>query len=233
MYQGVYQGGLQAWWPALPPHHLVPVPPNSLHLTVCKQPKPSLNLFDFILRCAGNTTISGNSVTYVSMLFNLSAGGVHIACSSSGPALATRRLLVSTTPTSRVLLAGNEPEAGDSGNGTLRLTVYFGLTQNTTFPYGGDGANVTVPAGSIKWSMEVQDWPFCSSSNQLQVDVFMGTNRAAPSPMLLGPDGVEAAITADNSTLGSAAIHIQDTSASSSSLRRMLGTGQGADTRSS
>lgn len=43
------------------------------------------------------------------------------------------------------------------GQPYLKLTFMFGFTSNRTFPYG-KGNTLTAPAGSIKWTLEADNW---------------------------------------------------------------------------
>jgi hypothetical protein len=40
---------------------------------------------------------------------------------------------------------------------SLKITFMFGFTANKTFPYGL-GRTVSAPQGSIKWSLEANNW---------------------------------------------------------------------------
>uniref|UniRef100_A0A383V3L7 Uncharacterized protein n=1 Tax=Tetradesmus obliquus TaxID=3088 RepID=A0A383V3L7_TETOB len=60
---------------------------------------------------------------------------------------------------------------------SIRITFMFGFTANKTFPYGL-GRTVSAPQGSIKWSLEANNWPFCSLYNTLKLElVAMSTVR--------------------------------------------------------
>lgn len=68
--------------------------------------------------------------------------------------------VASLLPLSRQLPAQHQQMLVDPnarGVPSLRITFMFGFTANKTFPYGL-GRTVSAPQGSIKWSLEANNW---------------------------------------------------------------------------
>ncbi|WIA30014.1 hypothetical protein OEZ86_000111 [Tetradesmus obliquus] len=87
--------------------------------------------------------------------------------------------VASLLPLSRQLPAQQQMLVDPNARGvpSLRITFMFGFTANKTFPYGL-GRTVSAPQGSIKWSLEANNWPFCSLYNTLKLElVAMSTVR--------------------------------------------------------
>jgi hypothetical protein len=85
---------------------------------------------------------------------------VVVAQPPPAPAPAALPAAVSLLPFASKLPSPQQPTLVDpnaKGLPSLRITFMFGFTANKTFPYGV-GRNVSAPQGSIKWSLEANNW---------------------------------------------------------------------------
>ncbi|GIL77352.1 hypothetical protein Vretimale_2812 [Volvox reticuliferus] len=123
---------------------------------------------------AGNTTLSdGTNLTYVRMTLNpANRTGFQADCSGNS---AGRRMLAAPST---------------STNATVIVTLYFGLDQNTTFPYGLN-KTVSVSKGGLKFNVEYSDWPFCNVNNVLgmEIDLLVKGDAAAQANVSTATDG--------------------------------------------
>ncbi|GIL63579.1 hypothetical protein Vafri_17619 [Volvox africanus] len=137
---------------------------------------------------AGNSTLSdGTNLTYVRMTLNpANRTGFKADCSGNN---AGRRMLAAPSSTST--------------NATVIVTLYFGLDQNTTFPYGLN-KTVSVSKGGLKFNVEYSNWPFCNDSNVLgmEIDLLVKGDTAAQSNVSTATDGAQVLSVAlgDNTT---------------------------------
>ncbi|KAF8069614.1 hypothetical protein HT031_001731 [Scenedesmus sp. PABB004] len=65
----------------------------------------------------------------------------------------------------------------------LKLTFMFGFTANKTFPYGA-GRVTAAPAGSVKFTVEAANWPFCSLYNTLKLELVAASTVKDSQPQI-------------------------------------------------
>ncbi|GBF91264.1 hypothetical protein Rsub_03584 [Raphidocelis subcapitata] len=72
---------------------------------------------------------------------------------------------------------------------TVNVTVFWGFAADVAFPYGPDGGYVNATANSMKFSIDVAGWPFCSATaGQLMVELTMHTSAGDDDGALLFDD---------------------------------------------
>ncbi|EFJ48714.1 hypothetical protein VOLCADRAFT_90488 [Volvox carteri f. nagariensis] len=125
---------------------------------------------------AGNTTTSdGTNLTYVRMTLKpADSQGFSADC----PTNSGRRMLAAPSSTTT--------------NATVTVTLYFGLDQNTSFPFG-QNKTVNVSKGGLKFNVEYSDWPFCNANNilSMEIDLLIKGDAAAQPAVSTASDGTQ------------------------------------------
>ncbi|KAG2428212.1 hypothetical protein HXX76_011892 [Chlamydomonas incerta] len=174
----------------------------------------------------GNTTTTTSGGSSGSANANAANGGHHHRrLLRLAQAAVARRALV-TDP--------NDPTAP-----LFKVTVYFGLDNSTTFPFGKD-KTVSVAKGGLKFNVEYLRWPFCSVNNtlSLEIDLAVKSGGAAITSVSTGPDGsttLSVALsndTASNITFANYAYEAQNGTRSMPVVVDLTATGSGASAAS-
>ncbi|PNH06338.1 hypothetical protein TSOC_007340 [Tetrabaena socialis] len=136
---------------------------------------------------AANTSVNGVSFTLVRLTLDPTTfNGFDTAC----PSTSGRRAL------------HESEEAAGAGRALLQTTVtptplvtlslYFGNANSATFPYGNNKTE-TIPAGSVKVTVEYSNWPFCNVNNtlSLEIDLLLKGDAAAKPIASSSTDGTK------------------------------------------
>ncbi|KAG2451049.1 hypothetical protein HYH02_004317 [Chlamydomonas schloesseri] len=121
----------------------------------------------------------------------------------------------------------------------FKVTVFFGLDNSTTFPFGKD-KTVSVAKGGLKFNVEYMRWPFCSVNNtlSLEIDLAVKNAGAANTSVSTGADGSKTLAvalsndTASNITFANYAYEAQNGTRSMAVGVNLTTTGSGASAAS-